>query len=208
MSLLSNLSPVSRAYCDIHDCYLVLIFEGPTLNLCYSNCFFHLCVSSDLRALYVRSLFLTSLISDNWNYGLCSYSLWFDCQSFMCNVPAILSGHAGRAHRQQYDPWKNRSSCNLDKPKLDSFAKYTPKGYNYNTLAVELTWEPPSVEYHCWSLSPSSGPSGIKIFNPGIFRDGILPNPGIFRDGIYHYKKWKTSMTILATLAIFGERAF
>ena len=25
----------------------------------------------------------------------------------------------------------------------------------------------------------SPGPSGIKIFNPGIFRDGILPNPGI-----------------------------
>ena len=26
---------------------------------------------------------------------------------------------------------------------------------------------------------PSSGPSGIKIFYPGILRDGILPNPGI-----------------------------
>ena len=25
----------------------------------------------------------------------------------------------------------------------------------------------------------SAGPSGIKNFNPGIFRDGILPNPGI-----------------------------
>ena len=24
-----------------------------------------------------------------------------------------------------------------------------------------------------------AGPSGIKNFNPGIFRDGILPNPGI-----------------------------
>ena len=24
-----------------------------------------------------------------------------------------------------------------------------------------------------------SGPNGIKNFNPGIFRDGILPNPGI-----------------------------
>ena len=26
---------------------------------------------------------------------------------------------------------------------------------------------------------PWAGPSGIKIFNPGIFRDGIWPNPGI-----------------------------
>ena len=25
----------------------------------------------------------------------------------------------------------------------------------------------------------SPGPNGIKNFNPGIFRDGILPNPGI-----------------------------
>ena len=25
----------------------------------------------------------------------------------------------------------------------------------------------------------SAGPNGIKNFNPGIFRDGILPNPGI-----------------------------
>ena len=29
-----------------------------------------------------------------------------------------------------------------------------------------------------WQLS-GPGPSGIKNFNPGIFRDGILPNPGI-----------------------------
>ena len=26
---------------------------------------------------------------------------------------------------------------------------------------------------------PRAGPNGIKNFNPGIFRDGILPNPGI-----------------------------
>ena len=26
---------------------------------------------------------------------------------------------------------------------------------------------------------PGAGPNGIKNFNPGIFRDGILPNPGI-----------------------------
>ena len=28
-------------------------------------------------------------------------------------------------------------------------------------------------------MESQSGPSGIKIFNPGIFRDGIWPNPGI-----------------------------
>ena len=54
-----------------------------------------------------------------------------------------------------------------------------------------------------WKPLLTPGPSGIKIFNPGIFRDRILPNPGIFRDGIYPYKKW-----ILAILAIFGVRAF
>ena len=46
-------------------------------------------------------------------------------------------------------------------------------------------WQP-----HCWWWRPpcrppylppcrSPGPSGIKNFNPGIFRDEILPNPGI-----------------------------
>ena len=36
-----------------------------------------------------------------------------------------------------------------------------------------------SVHHQCINALCSSGPSGIKIFNPGIFRDGIMPNPGI-----------------------------
>ena len=36
-----------------------------------------------------------------------------------------------------------------------------------------------SSSLSAFSASSSSGPRGIKIFNPGIFRDRILPNPGI-----------------------------
>ena len=31
----------------------------------------------------------------------------------------------------------------------------------------------------CETQQSPAGPNGIKNFNPGIFRDGILPNPGI-----------------------------
>ena len=40
-------------------------------------------------------------------------------------------------------------------------------------------WCPEQTPARTQLASQAPGPSGIKIFNPGIFRDGILPNPGI-----------------------------
>ena len=46
-------------------------------------------------------------------------------------------------------------------------------GKIFDSASVREGW------LHCSCYYLWSGPNGIKNFNPGIFRDGILPNPGI-----------------------------
>ena len=62
-----------------------------------------------------------------------------------------------------FEPFWN---CTIPKTKI---IKNTLKSFHWHHLVL-CTWH---------QLVPPAGPNGIKNFNPGIFRDGILPNPGI-----------------------------
>ena len=96
------------------------------------------------------------------------YNWWFDLKvSWLCNmIPAILWVHAGRAHRQQYDPWNDRSTL----PNRN-FMDGTSFGTLINAIKratlcwisflisdqYQLTWEPPSGEYPHWRAAAGTG---------------------------------------------------
>ena len=65
--------------------YLVLIFEGPTLHLCYSNCFLHLCYKYEILVYH-----FPAAIQINFCISAAHTKYWFIIFQ-KCLIPPLLS---------------------------------------------------------------------------------------------------------------------